>query len=269
MPVIVTTQHVDPPEERDDAKGIKGRKSWRVKDTSGLSYFIPADKGNGQQDLNIQLEVGKTYALETKAGAHNLTWINSAALEGTSSHTPVEDIPFEIDEPTPRSEKTWAKPEDKRTRSIVSQSIIKSCAERNGSTEQANMWMAWHDAQVEGVEMQGAVDSVLAVFHDAQRTGFTVNVQAKASVDLETSDFQINEALWDNHTTEIIKLIDTTMSSMSFSKPEEVQSWFKRQANVFAPLKERDPETFATIKNRAKALKEDLVSDGPEEEDDI
>ena len=263
MPVIVTTQHVDPPEERDDDKGIKGRKSWRVKDTSGLSYFIPADKGNGQQDLNIQLEVGKTYALETKAGAHNLTWVNKATLEG--------DVPFEVDQPAPAAEpkKNFAKPEDRRTRSIISQSIIKACAEPNGKIEQANQWMAWHDAQVEGVEMQGAVDSVLAVFHDAQRTGFTVNVQAKASVDLETSDFQINEALWDNHTTEIIKLIDTTMSSMSFGKPEEVQSWFKRQANVLAPLKERDPETFATIKNRAKAMKEDLVSEGPEEEDDI
>ena len=266
MPVIVTTQHVDPPEERDDDKGIKGRKSWRVKDTSGLSYFIPADKGNGQQDLNIQLEVGKTYALETKAGAHNLTWINNAVLQDG------DDIPFE--EPAaqpqaPKPQSNWAKPEDKRTRSIISQSIIKACAEPNGKIEQANQWMQWHDAQVEGVEMAASVDAVTAAFHDAKFAGFTVNVQAKASVNLETNDFHIDERIWDNHTPELIKLIDKTMGSLSFSRPEEVQAWYKRQAKALAPLKERDPETFETFKNRAKAMKEDLVSEAPEEEDDI
>jgi len=263
MPVIVTAQHVDPPEERDDAKGIKGRKSWRVKDTSGLSYFINKDQGNGQQDLNIQIEAGKTYALETKLGGHNLTWINNAVLQDG------DDIPFEEPAAQPKPQSKWAKPEDKRTRSIISQSIIKACAEPNGKIEQANQWMQWHDAQVEGVEMQGAVDSVLSVFADAKRTGFTVNVQAKASVDPETNDFEINEALWDNHTVKLIELIDNTMSAMSFRKPEEVQAWFKRQANVLAPLKERDPESWETIKNRAKAMKEDLVSEAPEEEDDI
>ena len=264
--VVAQAQHVDGPEEPDPATGRKGRKSWRVKDTSGQSYFIRADKGNGQQDLNVQIEAGKTYTLTTNTAAHNNVWINNAVLQDG------DDVPFE--EPAaqpqaPKPQSNWAKPEDKRTRSIISQSIIKACAEPNGKIEQANQWMAWHDAQVEGVEMQGAVDSVLSVFADAKRTGFAVNVQAKASVDLETNDFEINEALWDNHTVKLIELIDNTMSAMSFRKPEEVQAWFKRQANVLAPLKERDPESWETIKNRAKAMKEDLVSEAPEEEDDI
>ena len=260
---MITAKFVDPPQDPDPASGMKGRKSWKVTDQNGNKYFARADAGSPKelQDLPIQIKKGGNYELEVNADKRGNNWINDAKEGGAPASAPAPA--------SGPAASSFGSPDARRTRSIICQSIIKACAARDGSQEQANRWLSWHDAQVDGVDMQAAVDSIASAFSDARRTGFAVNVKVQASVDLETNDFNIPLELWDDHTDKIISLVDSTMGAMSFAAPEKVSEWWKRQVVALGPLKEKDPETFEKFKERAIQMKDDLTVSEAEDGDGI
>ena len=59
------------------------------------------------------------------------------------------------------------------------------------------------------------------------------------------------------------------MSAMSFSAPEKVSDWWKRQVKSLGPLKEKDPETFEKFKERAIEMKKALTVSEAEDGDGI
>ena len=260
---MITAKFVDPPQDPDPASGMKGRKSWKVTDQNGNKYFARADAGSPKelQDLPIQIKKGGNYELEVNADKRGNNWINDAKEGGAPASAPAPA--------SGPAASSFGSPDARRTRSIICQSIIKACAARDGSQEQANRWLSWHDAQVDGVDMQAAVDSIASAFSDARRTGFAVNVKVQASVDLETNDFNIPLELWDDHTDKIISLVDSTMGAMSFAATEKVSEWWKRQVVALGPLKEKDPETFEKFKERAIQMKDDLTVSEAEDGDGI
>jgi len=260
---MITAKFVDPPQDPDPASGMKGRKSWKVTDQNGNKYFARADAGSPKelQDLPVQIKKGGNYELEVNADKRGNNWINDAKEGGAPASAPAPEAG--------PAASSWGSPDARRTRSIICQSIIKACAAQDGSQEQANRWLSWHDAQVDGVDMQAAVDSIASAFSDARRTGFAVNVKVQASVDLETNDFNIPLELWDDHTDKIISLVDSTMGAMSFAAPEKVSEWWKRQVVALGPLKEKDPETFEKFKERAIQMKNDLTVSEAEDGDGI
>lgn len=77
---MITAKFVDPPQDADQAAGIKGRKSWRITDQNGNKYFARADAGRPKelQDLSVQIKKGGTYEVEANSDKNGNNWINDA-----------------------------------------------------------------------------------------------------------------------------------------------------------------------------------------------
>lgn len=242
----ITVVTIEPPEGiRDD--GTQGRISFRVTSSTGQRYFVSAPK-NDPSKMGVPLEEGKTYAAQTNLDRNKNNYINSAQLTDAKPTSAAA------------SQKFGGETQDTRTRSIICQSIIKACAAPNGSIDQANEWLKWHDARVAGESMRVAGAAIREELGGADFTGFNYG-DAKASVDSHTLNFTIDPSLWKFNRPEVVELIEAQLAKLEdkktnpFETADGLANWWTQQKEALDQLTDSEYESF---QNRMRAVKESM-----------
>mgnify|MGYP003135142316 CR=1 FL=1 len=234
---------------REDGK--VGRISFRVRSAAGQTYFVSATKDNPPK-MVVPLEVDKTYTADTNVSSNKLNYINSAE-ETNAQPTPATS-------PAAASQKFGGETQGTRTRSIICQSIIKACAAPNGSIDQANEWLQWHDARVAGESMRVAGAAIREELGGADFTGFNYG-DAKASVDSHTFNFTIDPSLWKFNRPEVVELIEKQVEKIEdveknpFETADGLANWWTQQKEALDQLTDSEYESF---QNRMRAVKESM-----------
>jgi|TARA_R110002020_G_scaffold464112_1_gene684524 hypothetical protein len=257
----ISIQYIDGPEARDDNANIKGRKNFRIKDNGGSPYLVkPTIPLGDVMDLDCQLEVGKKYKVSVNTDQHGNVYINDAEELGEGGN----DIPF----PGDKGYAFTPTHDEKRTRSIICQSIIKACAAKNGEITQADSWLRWHDDQVKSLSLEKQEAVVKETFPDSTITAVTTTVTVNARID-DDFNFIIDDAMWTTQTNEIIKVIEGTIKGLEdfdmngetdapppLRSLDALKNWWRKQASALKPLQKKDKKMFQSFLERAQSLKE-------------